>query len=195
VTNDKRSPFERLLGSTLEQLPPSVRHVHSSRARLAMVGSADITAASGLCPLIFWIAGLPRAGRDVDVRVVSEQKENGVEYWNRKFADRRYTSTIEAGTGRDQGFLIEHFGLFDFRFHLNVLPQGLAWTLIGWRCLRVPLPRWSVPRIKRLESADGDRYTFDIDVAFPWIGRLIHYQGWLVPQHDDTSDRPPPRSA
>jgi hypothetical protein len=190
VTNDKRSPFERLLGSMLTQLPLPVRRAHSLRAPFAMVGSAEITTASGLCPwLIFWFAGLPCAGRDVDVRVVFEPKENGEEYWDRRFADRGYTST------RDQGFLIEHFGPFDLRFQLNVLPQGLAWTLVGWRSLRVPLPRWSVPRIKCLESADGDRYTFDIDVAFPWIGRLIHYRGWLVPQHEDTSDRPPRRSA
>lgn len=27
---------------------------------------------------------------------------------------------------------------------------------------------------------DGDRFTFDIDVAFPLIGHVIHYKGWLV---------------
>jgi hypothetical protein len=106
------------------------------------------------------------------------------EHWDRKFADRRYTSSIDAGTGPDQGFLIEHFGLFDLRFQLIALPEGLAWSLVGWRLLSVPLPRWSVPRVESLESADSGRLTFDIDVAFPFIGWLIHYRGWLLPQDD-----------
>ena len=72
------------------------------------------------------------------------------------------------------------------------MPDGLQWSLAGWRCLGIPLPRWSVPSIECLESADGERYTFDIDVTFPLIGWLMHYRGWLLPQ-DDVSQ--PPRSA
>jgi hypothetical protein len=180
--SDMRSPFERLLGSELERLPAPVRRVHSLRAPLATSGRAEITAAKGfLASLVCWFAGLPRPGRDVDVSVVFAPKEGG-EYWDRKFADRRYASTMEAGTGRDQGFLIEHFGLFDLRFQLRALPEGLAWSLVGWRLLRIPLPRWTLPRIDCVESSDGDRYTFDIDVKFPLIGWLMHYRGWLLPQ-------------
>jgi Domain of unknown function (DUF4166) len=89
---------------------------------------------------------------------------------------------MEAGTGRDQGFLIEHFGLFDLRFQLRVLPEGLDWSLVGWRLLCVPLPHWSLPKIECVESSDGDYYTFDINVALPVIGWLMHYRGWLLPQ-------------
>src|SRR5262245_2187833 len=178
-----RSPFERLLGHKLDQLPAPVRRVHSLRQPLATAGRAEITAASGvLARFICWFAGLPRPGRDVDVSVTFAPAENGGEHWDRKFVDRRYTSTMELGTGRDQGLLIEHFGLFDLRFQLHPQPEGLVWSLIGWRCLRIPLPRWSVPHIKCIESADGDRYTFDIDVSFPLIGWLMHYRGWLLAQ-------------
>jgi Domain of unknown function (DUF4166) len=181
--SDMRSPFEQLLGSELERLPAPVRRVHSLRAPLATSGRAEITASKGfLASLVCWFAGLPRPGRDVDVCVTFAPRENGGEHWDRKFADRRYASTMEAGVGRDQGFLIEHLGLFDLRFQLRVLPEGLAWSLAGWRCLRIPLPRWSVPRIACVESADGERYTFDIDVTFPVIGWLMHYRGWLLPQ-------------
>jgi hypothetical protein len=133
--------------------------------------------------LICWSAGLPRPGRDIDVSVDFEPRHNGAEHWDRLFGDRRYASLIVAGTGRDNGFLIERFGPFQLRFQMTVLPEGLGWLVVGWRLLGVPLPRWSTPHIKCLESADGDCFTFDIDVAFPVIGWLMHYRGWLAPQN------------
>jgi hypothetical protein len=189
--SDRRSPFERLLGPELERLPAPVRRIHSLREPLATLGRAEITAANGfLARTICWFAGLPRPGRDVDVSVVFAPTKEGREHWHRTFADRRYASTMEFGTGRDAGLLIEHFGLFDLRFQLRVAPEGLIWSLIGWRFLRIPLPRWSLPRIACVESGDGERYSFDIDVTFPVIGWLMHYRGWLLPQ-----DARPPRSA
>lgn len=190
---DMRSPFERLLGAELERLPAPVRRVHSLREPLSTCGRAEITAANGvLARLICWLANLPRPGRDVYVSVTFAPNEAGGEHWDRRFSDRGYASTIHAGTARDQGFLIEHFGLFDLRFQLRASPRGLIWTLVGWRCVRVPLPRWSLPRIECLEGADGERYTFDIDVTFPLIGWLMHYRGWLLPQDKVSA---PPRSA
>jgi hypothetical protein len=183
MTDDRRSPFERLLAPNFDRLPAPVRLMHSLREPLRTIGRADITTADGiLAGLICWSAGLPRPGRDVDVSVTFEPRENGVEHWDRRFADRRYASSTAAGTGHDAGFLIERFGLFQLRFQLRVLPEGLDWLVVGWRLLGVPLPRWSVPRIKCLESADSGRFAFDIDVAFPVIGWLMHYRGRLAPQ-------------
>jgi hypothetical protein len=181
--SDTRSPFERLFSAELDRLPPPVRHVHTIREPLATSGRAEITAADGLLArFICWFAGLPRPGSNVDVSVVFTPTKDGGEHWDRKFADLHYASALELGTGRDEGLLIEHFGLFDLRFRLRILPEGLAWSVVGWRCLRISLPRWSVPKIECIESAGGDRYTFDIDVTFPVIGWLMHYRGWLLPQ-------------
>jgi Domain of unknown function (DUF4166) len=188
------SPFERLLGAAFEQLPAPVRRVHSLRVPLVAAGHAEITAASGhFARFICRFAGLPCPGRDVDVVVTFAPNETGGEHWDRKFADRRYTSTIKAGSGRDQGLLIERFRAFDLRFQLAGSREGVAWVLIGWRFLRIPLPLWSVPQVKCLESADGERYTFDIDVTFPLIGWLMHYRGWLLPQ--DAITRPAPHQS
>lgn len=193
MTDAVRSPFEQLLGADLERLPAPVRRVHSLRSPLATLGHAEITAADGLLArFICRFAGLPRPGRDVDVSVTFAPTATGGEYWDRKFADRRYASTLKLGTGQDQGLLIEHFGPFDLRFRLSPSPSGLIWSLDGWRLLHIPLPRWSAPQIKCVESADGERYTFDIDVTFPLIGWLMHYRGWLLPQDEITR---PPRSA
>ena len=177
-----QSPFERLLGPDFEQLPAAVRHVHSLRQPLATGGRAEITAAPGfLAWLICRSAGLPKPGRDTLVSVLFTPDGRGGERWERQFGDRSYASTIIAGEGRDQGHLVEHFGPLDLRFQLTARPEGLVWSLVGWRLLKIPLPRSSVPRVKSLESADGERLTFDIDVTFPLIGWLIRYRGWLGP--------------
>lgn len=179
----QQSPFERLLGATFALLPAPVRRVHALRQPLQMSGRADVTVAAGaIAWLICRIAGLPRPGRDLNVSVLFTPNGNGGERWERQFADRRYASAIAAGEGQDQGNLIEHFGPFRLLFRLNPRPDGLAWSLAGWRLGALPLPRWSVPRIECLESADGERFTFDIDVTFPLVGWLIHYRGWLLPQ-------------
>jgi hypothetical protein len=179
------SPFERLLGADFERLPAPVRHVHGLRWPLRTAGRADVTAATGvLARLICWNAGLPKPGRDMEVSVSFTPDGKGSEHWDRKFSDRRYASTIAAGEGRDQDFLIEHFGLFHLQFRLTPQPDRLMWTLAGWRLMGIPLPRWSIPRIECVESADGERFTFDIDVTFPLIGWLIHYRGWLLPNPD-----------
>lgn len=185
MTGDRRSPIERLLGAEFDRLPPPVRFLHSLRKPLRTAGRADITVADGfLAWLICAITGLPHPGRDVEVSVTFEPRENGAERWDRKFADRRYASSIAAGAGRDNGLLVERLGLFQLRFQLTVLPEGLGWQVVGWRLLGVSLPTWSVPGIKCLESDDNGRFAFDIDVAFPVIGWLMHYRGWLVPQDD-----------
>jgi hypothetical protein len=86
---------------------------------------------------------------------------------------------LEAGRGADEGFLIERFGPFGLKFRLTPEAGGLRWSLAGWRLFGATLPRWAAPRIECIESSDGDRFAFDIDVAFPVVGWLMHYHGYL----------------
>ncbi len=53
--------------------------------------------------------------------------------------------------------------------------------LFGWRLLGFSLPAWSRPTIECTEMAEEDRSVFDIDVAFPLVGRVVHYRGRLTP--------------
>jgi hypothetical protein len=186
------SPFEQLLGAQFHRLPTSVQRLHALRAAMTTAGRAEVKAASNLfARLLCWGAGLPRPGA-MDVSVCFKPRLDGSEHWDRHFGDRRYASSIRAGAGKDRDFLIEHFGPFDLRFRLTARDDGLAWSLTGWRLLRIRLP--GCPRIECLEGADGERFTFDIDVTFPLIGWLIHYRGWLLPV-DDVSRSPVDRSA
>lgn len=170
--------FQRLLGADFERLPAPVRELHSLGESAAAEGRADVTAAAGPAPwLLRWFAGLPQPGRDVPVTVVFHLDGKGRERWERRFASRRYTSTMTAGTGSTEGLLAEYFGLFRLYFRLMPSEEGLAWSLARWRLLGISLPRWTTPSIECLESADGTRFVFDIDVALPMIGHIMHYRG------------------
>ncbi len=180
------SPFQRILDAVMGNLPGKVAKLHSLREQEATAGRAEITTDGGLGPwFICKVAGLPRPGQDVPVSVTFIPNGTGRETWHRRFASRRYVSVMAAGVGRDEGLLIEHLGPFDLLFQLTPQQDGLAWSLSGWRLLGLPLPSWSKPSIECLESGDDRRFIFDIDVAFPLVGHIIHYRGWLESEKGD----------
>jgi NAD(P)-dependent dehydrogenase (short-subunit alcohol dehydrogenase family) len=175
------SPFETILGADFACLPEPVRRLHALTQAVETAGRAEITAAPGLLPwLICRLAGLPRAGCDVPVSVAFHVDRSGGEYWRRRFAGRRYASGDGRGRGHE-GLLLERFFPFQLYHRLTPRPDGLTWLLVEWRLLGIPLPGWTLPTVNCFESADGERFVFDIDVRFPIVGRVIHYRGWLVP--------------
>lgn len=176
------TPFQRILGAAFDSLPIPVQRFHGLPDELHTAGFAEITASANLgARLLCKIAGLPRPGRDVPVTVSFHPDGNGREFWDRHFAQRRYASTMEAGRDSDEGLLIEHFGPFDLLFRLGPGKDVLGWSLAAWRLLGIPLPKWSRPTIECTETADDERFVFDIDVAFPVVGHVVHYRGWLSP--------------
>ncbi len=174
------SPFQRLLGADFERLPTPVRELHSLSESAVAAGRADISAAADpAARFLRWFAGLPQPGRDVPVTVAFHPDGKGRERWERRFGSRRYSSTMMAGPASAEGSLVEYFGLFRLYFRLTLREDGLAWSLARWRLLALPLPRWTTPSIECLESGNGIRFVFDIEVAFPIIGYVMHYRGWI----------------
>jgi len=172
--------FQRVLGGEFDRLPGPVRAVHSLRARTDTSGRANIAAATNpVAWLLCRIAGLPSPGTEVPVSVSFQPREDGTEYWDRRFAQRRYASTMEVGRDGDDGLIIEHFGPFDLLFRLTASREALRWSLVGWRFLGVALPGWSRPCIECRESGEADRFAFDVDVVFPLVGRVVRYGGTL----------------
>ena len=181
---DRPSPFQVLLGGDFARLPAVVRRVHALSHSLKTTGRAKVSVAAGVLPrLVCRIAGLPSPGQDVSVEVEFHPDGPLREYWERRFRGRRYASTMQIGDQRAPGLLVEQFGPFALEFRLDPREEGsvvsLGWSLTGCRLLGVRLPQWVCPQIECIESASGERFLFDIDVAFPLIGRVIHYGGWL----------------
>jgi hypothetical protein len=78
-----------------------------------------------------------------------------------------------------RGTVEEQFGDLRFRLRLAADETGLTMTPTAawWRAIRLPL--WLFPAIAASEHTDGERHLFDVTIALPLIGRLVHYRGWL----------------
>ena len=72
-----------------------------------------------------------------------------------------------------------NWGLVRFGFRLRVRDGGIEWTVERVRALGVPLPARWFSGVRARESAQGERYAFDVQAALPVIGPLVHYRGWL----------------
>jgi hypothetical protein len=176
------SIFQRLLGSAWDALPAPVRALHDTSAHLRLSGRATVTRGEGrLARLVAKVAGFPEAGTDVPVEVSLQRDAEG-ETWIRAFAGKAFSSRIDAGRGRSQWLLRERFG--PARFHLALVPEGdcLQFIVRGWDVLGIPLPRAWAPAGDSYETARDGRFVFHIEIAHPWIGPIVAYEGWLETQ-------------
>lgn len=163
-------------------LPAPIRALHDNVSRARWSGRADIEGASN--PLAFLAArvvGIPHAARDVDVTVEFEVRD-GVERWQRSFAGKPFVSLQYAGTGRDAGTVIERFGSLAFALRNTLDGEGLSQEIAAAHVLGIRLPRLLWPRVHARERIDAQgRFTFDVGIAVPLLGRLVAYRGWLAP--------------
>jgi hypothetical protein len=98
--------YQRVIGSALDELMPSVRRFHAARQPAKVRGVFRVT--RGESALGNWLidrAGFPRAHEALAVSLVVEQTA-GAEIWRRGFAG----TTIESRQFEAHGFLAEQFG-------------------------------------------------------------------------------------
>ena len=62
--------------------------------------------------------------------------------------------------------------------------RRLGLVLRRWDVLGLPMPRWLMPQVISGEHADDSRFHFLVDISVPMLGRLVRYEGWLVPAAD-----------
>jgi hypothetical protein len=156
-----------------------VRALHDTSTRLRVAGLATVTRGEGLLArLVAKIAGFPEAGTDVPVEISLQRDAEG-ETWIRRFAGKEFSSRIDAGRGRSQWLLRERFG--PARFHLALVPQGdcLQFIVRGWDVFGIPLPRAWAPAGDSYETARHGRFVFHVEIAHPWTGPIVAYEGWL----------------
>ena len=167
--------YAQIMGDRFAQLPPAVRAVHSAPHARQVSGTATVgSGATPIARLIARLAGFPPPGEDVPLRV-EFSPANGGETWRRDFAGDRFVSWI----GREGELLVERIGPLSFAFELESQPAGLAMRLRGWRLGPIALPLGFAPHVEAREWEDGGRFHFDVSISPRWIGRMIHYHGWL----------------
>jgi hypothetical protein len=173
------SLFQRLLGDAWTAVPAPVRALHDTAPELRTAGLATVTRGRGwLARLVATLVGFPKAGTDIPVEV-SLRRDPGGETWLRRFAGKSFSSRLDLGRGRSAGLLRECFG--PARFHLALVPDGdrLRFVVRGWDVLGIPLPRALAPTGESYETARDGRFVFHVEIAHPWLGPIVAYEGWL----------------
>lgn len=167
--------FARLLGPAFDTLPAAVRALHMAQGMSRYGGHVVVDRGrGGLSRLMAAATRLPPAGAG-PLCVEIDAAPND-ERWTRFIGGRAMPSRL----WREGDVLCERLGLATFGFRLEIAEQAIVWRAVRVRALGLPLPARWFAGVGARESADGaGRYTFDVWAALPWIGRLVHYRGWL----------------
>jgi NAD(P)-dependent dehydrogenase (short-subunit alcohol dehydrogenase family) len=178
--------YARVMGERFAALPPAVRRMHEVLRDGGAAGRADVTRGQGWAArLVARLFGFPPAGRDIPVQVAFAEAD-GVETWTRDFGGRRFSSRLS----RRGALLVERFGPLRFGFDLPGGPDGLSMRLVRWWLGPVPLPPALAPRSEAREWEEDGRFHFDVPIALPLAGLVVHYRGWLEPKADGCSTQP-----
>jgi hypothetical protein len=173
------SPFERVLGPRAGVLPPIVRRIHT-HAPMHLLGRATVEGARNWSTkLAARLFGFPAGTPDTPVEV-SLKRRGHEEIWIRRFGGSTFRSTLRAADAA--GCVYERFGPFDFMLEVAPDPSGFTLTVVSWKLGPLQLPLRLAPQAPARAYADEEgRYRFDVAIALPWIGHLVRYRGWLVP--------------
>lgn len=168
--------YARIMGPRFANLAPSVAALHGVLRDAGAHGRAVVR--RGRHPIaraLAAILGLPAAGEHV--LHVSFREKHGVERWTRAFSGRQLTSEFSEA----DGWVVERFGPLRFRFDLVNEGGELRMMLRGWSVVRLPLPLAFAPRASAREWEEAGQFRFDVSIALPLVGLVVHYQGWLSP--------------
>lgn len=161
-------------------LPQPIRDMHDVANKTTATGQATITRdASVLAKLAAWVMRFPKEGHAIALTTTFNKLPAG-EMLHRSFNGECFTTYFYDHP--KAGHFIERFGPFWFLVENDCSEEGIDMFLRRfWLWKHIPLPLWLAPHIDATERVDAQgRYQFDVDIHLPLIGRVIHYQGWLV---------------
>jgi hypothetical protein len=167
--------FRRLLGATaFDALPAPLRRLLLRQGEAVYRGEVEIVRGKGvLARACAFATRLPPAG--TGPIAVEIEAGDGRERWTRRIGRHAMTSRLW-GEG---GLLHERLGLVTFAFRLAGAGDDISWTVERVRVLGLPLPARWFGAVRARESAEGERYRFEVAAALPLAGPLVHYRGWL----------------
>ena len=174
--------YQRMLAGAWDDLPATLRAMHTIDGERVARGEADIERGPGfLAHLVAALFGFPEAARGAPTSVRLQAK-NGAETWTRLFAGKTMRSRQWQGEARWEGLLCESFGPFTFGLALLTGDGRLRLVVRRWALLGVRLPLGLAPRGDASEQEVDGRFRFDVTIAAPFIGVIVRYRGSLTPE-------------
>jgi hypothetical protein len=172
-----QSLYRRVLASAWPMLPAAIRRLHGGGDEHDLRGEVEIERGRGIGGILAFLAGFPRAGARVPLRVVMREKA-GEETWERSFGATTVRSRQWQGRGGAEGLLCERLGAIGLAMALVPGGRKLHFVLRDWSLLAVPMPRFLAPRLCWWEEADGEQVRFHVVIGHPFIGLIVRYRGW-----------------
>jgi hypothetical protein len=168
--------YARAMGPSFAALPTSLQALHEVLRDGGASGEAEVRRGRNpLARLIASALGFPVEGAH-RLHVAFAEKE-GSERWTRDFSGRTFSSLLSERDGR----LTERFGPVRFAFDLPSDSSGLKMVIRRWWLGPLPLPLFLAPTSEAREWEEEGRFHFDVPIALPLLGPLVHYRGWLEP--------------
>lgn len=166
--------YNRVIGPAYADLPPAVRGMHDVVGDAGAAGRATVWRGRSLAArIVCAVMRFPPEGEHA--LHASFEERDGVERWTRDFSGHAFTSELRQRGER----VVERFGPMRFSFDLPVDTAGLRMVMRGWSVFGIPMPLWLAPRSEAREWAEGDDFCFDVPIALPGIGEVVHYSGRL----------------
>lgn len=166
------SLYARVMGTRFAQLPHAVRAMHEVLRDGGASGFAEVTGPTNfLTAAIASVIGFPRAGTH-ELHVAFEERD-GTETWTRTFGSKSFHSRLS----QKGDLLVERFGAFRFGFDLSSDEDGLTMVMRRWWIGPFRLPLALAPRSLAREWEENGRFHFDVPIALPILGRVVHYRG------------------
>ncbi len=179
--SDNAPLYQRLMGDSWGQLPEAIRALHDLKDEMVAEGLSSVERGKGLLSrLIAKCVGFPEEGKNVPLKV-SFKKLGGEEIWTRNFAGKTFVSRQSEGTGKYERLLYEKFSPMHFGLALVLDDKKLYLTLRKWNFLGIPMPLFLAPQGDAYEYEENGRFNFNVRIYHPFIGLIVHYRGWLVP--------------
>ncbi len=173
-SHDYQPLYARVMGPAFDALPVAVREMHNIIGDGGAMGTATVRRGEGwTARLVASIMRFPPAGGHPLHVCFTEQ--DGVERWTRDFGGHIFSSELSQAGGR----LVERFGPLRFHFSLPADNQGLRMVMQKWSAFGLPMPLALAPRSDAREWAEENDFCFDVPIALPLIGNIVHYNGRL----------------
>jgi hypothetical protein len=173
-----QSLYRRILGPQFDTLPEVLKTFHDAPSGGRARGTLQVERGSGLLPnALASILGLPRAGKDVPVRL-EVRVEGDRERWLRHFPEHCLRSTQWA----KGNLLMESSRLGAFSSALVVDRSSLRYEFRRAWFAGIPLPSWLSPYIDGRVDASEKGWRVSVHVYAPFLGQIVQYHGWVEPE-------------
>ncbi|PJK31498.1 saccharopine dehydrogenase [Minwuia thermotolerans] len=176
--------FREALGERWRDLPICVRRLHSVQDIESFTGRAEVIRGNSLIArFAAFFFRFPKPGRDVALTITKTRTSRG-EIWERNFDGRIFRSYLKPSRRHHYR---ERFWVFDYEQELPVVDGRMSLPVRrGW-LIRVPLPRFLLPRSDSVEYEEDGLFRFDVGLYAPLGGGLIvRYRGSVAPSGDPT---------